>query len=319
MNTPLRLVLSALLAAAPSVAAAQPSTGAVSDQTRAFFAYEPGSRKYDVRSVKRLEGFELRDISYPSPHGGTVTAFLLVPDGKGPVPAVVYGHWGNGTRASFLPEAALVARAGVVVFIADAPFARALDSFKPLNGGEARETYIQAAVDTRVGLDLLEREPFVDRTRIGYAGLSFGAQIGSILAGVEPRIKAFVLMGGLPSLARTLKLGTRPDLVRFREGMQDKAGFERFLTALSEIDSERFVGGTHAPILFQFGTYDAAIPEDDAREFACVTSDPKEVRWYASGHEFNDVESLNDRLAWLGQKLGFTAPCVRTQLACAGR
>lgn len=272
--------------------------------------------RYDVRSTTKVDGVELRELTYKSPHGGTVGAFLVVPAGKGPFPLVIYGHWGNGTKSSFLPEALLLARAGVACFLADAPFARALDSYREANGPEARAVYIQTVVDTRVALDFLLREPFIDRTRIGYVGLSFGAQVGAILAGIEPRIRAAVIMGGLPSLARALRTGEHPALVKLREGVQDKAGFERFLAGLAEVDSERFVRAAHPPILFQFGRYDAAIPESAARELAGLTSDPKEVRWYVTGHEFNDVGSLNDRLAWLGRQLGFDAPCASVAAAC---
>lgn len=305
------LVLSGVLQAP------QGTRTSVPENVRALFETGPADAwRYEVSTTKKHKGFELREIRYPSPHGGTVSAFLLVPDGKGPYPAVVYGHWGNGTSASFLPEAMILARAGVVAFIPDAPFARALDSYKPANGPDARDVYIQMVVDTRRGLDLLHSESFVDKRRIGYAGLSFGAQVGAILSSVDPRIKAFVIMGGLPSLARQLETGDQPFAVRLRESIKDREAFRTFLAGLSEIDSERFVRGEHPPILFQFGTYDAAIPETAAREFVAATSEPREVRWYMTGHDFNDLESLNDRFGWLAKQLGFAAPCAAVGLRC---
>ena len=39
----------------------------------------------------------LHDITYTSPKGGPVAAYLVVPKGKGPFAAVLFGHWGNGT------------------------------------------------------------------------------------------------------------------------------------------------------------------------------------------------------------------------------
>lgn len=305
------LAFVAILSASTALRAVQSPDG-----QPALFTYATCTGSYVRRDVRRRAGFEIRDLSITSPHGGTVDAFLVVPERRDPVPLVIYGHWGNGTRASFLPEAMLLARAGVASFIADAPFARALGSYRAANGPEAREVYVQAVVDTRCALDLLAREPAIDRTRIGYAGLSFGSQVGAILAGIEPRIRAFVLMGGLPSLARALEQGQRPDQIRLRENIQDRLAFGRFLARPAEIDSERFVRSAHPPILFQFGTYDAAIPARDAREFAAVTSEPKEVRWYDTGHEFNDLDSLNDRFAWLGRQLRFAPPCVAVNGKC---
>jgi cephalosporin-C deacetylase-like acetyl esterase len=291
----------------------------VAADVASLFRYEvPAGASFVVHRVKQVQGIELREISYASPMGGTVTASLLVPPGKGPFPLVIYGHWGNGTRKSFLPEGLALARAGVVVFMADAPFARAdRESYKPLNGPDARDVYIQMVVDTRLGLDLLEREPSVDRSRVGYVGLSFGSQVGAILAGVDPRITALVLMGGLPRASRLLREGDRAELIRLRESIQDRAGFERFLSSLAQIDSEHFVRGRHAPLLFQFGTHDVFIPRTDAEEFVRIASAPKEARWYTVAHEFNDPESMNDRFHWLAGHLRFGVPSTAPEVAGA--
>ena len=44
--------------------------------------------------------------------GGRVAAYLVVPKGKGPFAAVLFGHYGLGTRAEFIPESELYAKAG---------------------------------------------------------------------------------------------------------------------------------------------------------------------------------------------------------------
>ena len=49
---------------------------------------------------------------------------LVVPTGKGPFAAILFGHWGNGTRAEFIPEAKTYARAGAVSLIPDYPWDR---------------------------------------------------------------------------------------------------------------------------------------------------------------------------------------------------
>jgi hypothetical protein len=85
--------------------------------------------------VRETRDLELRDITYASPAGGRVTAYLVTPRGKGPFPAVLFGHWGDGTRTEFMPEALLYARAGVVSLLVDypwvrpAPWRRALTNF----------------------------------------------------------------------------------------------------------------------------------------------------------------------------------------------
>ena len=79
------------------------------------------------RSIFREVGVEQRgdvaihDISYASPQGGRVPAYLVVPKGKGPFAAVIWGHWyqqGSAflNRKEFLDEAvALGFRRGSVL------------------------------------------------------------------------------------------------------------------------------------------------------------------------------------------------------------
>ena len=69
------------------------------------------------------------DITYASPKGGAVPAYLVVPKGKGPFAEVVWGHWywGNSplrNRKQFLEEAVALAPAGVVSLLTDGPIAR---------------------------------------------------------------------------------------------------------------------------------------------------------------------------------------------------
>ena len=66
----------------------------------------------------------LHDITYTSPKGGPISAYLIVPKGTGPFAAILFGHWGNGTRAEFIPEAKIYARAGAVSLIPDYPWDR---------------------------------------------------------------------------------------------------------------------------------------------------------------------------------------------------
>ena len=62
------------------------------------------------------------------------------------------------------------------------------------------DTFKQAVIDLRRGLDVLLARPGVDGKRVAYVGHSYGAQWGAILSAIEPRIKAFALVGGVGTL-----------------------------------------------------------------------------------------------------------------------
>lgn len=70
------------------------------------------------------------DITYASPKGGVVPAYLVVPaKGKGPFAGVIWGHWywtnsEMRNRKEFLDEAIALSSAGVVSLLTDGPIAR---------------------------------------------------------------------------------------------------------------------------------------------------------------------------------------------------
>ena len=43
--------------------------------------------------VEQRGDVAIHDISYASPKGGRAPAYLVVPQGKGPFAAVIWGHW----------------------------------------------------------------------------------------------------------------------------------------------------------------------------------------------------------------------------------
>jgi hypothetical protein len=43
--------------------------------------------------VERRAHATINDITYDSPKGGVVPAYLVVPKGRGPFAAVIWGHW----------------------------------------------------------------------------------------------------------------------------------------------------------------------------------------------------------------------------------
>src|SRR4029077_12505195 len=80
----------------------------------------------DVQEALLFERDHARvyDVTYASPKGGRVTAYLVTPLRAGPHVGLVFGHWGPGNRTEFLPEAKLYAKAGAVSLLVDYPWTR---------------------------------------------------------------------------------------------------------------------------------------------------------------------------------------------------
>ena len=96
---------------------------------RRMFLYDR-KMPLDVREigVENRDGIQVHDISYVSPKGGRVTAYLVVPPGKGKFAGLIFMHMRPGSRTNFLDEALSYARMGTVSLLIDAPFSRAGES-----------------------------------------------------------------------------------------------------------------------------------------------------------------------------------------------
>jgi len=69
-------------------------TGAEISKDLAHFEYDR-SALLNVKelSIQDRGGVTVHDITYASPRGGLVPAYLVVPNGKGKFAGIVWGHW----------------------------------------------------------------------------------------------------------------------------------------------------------------------------------------------------------------------------------
>jgi dienelactone hydrolase len=296
----LPLVLSAVLGAAQS------QTKPANDFEAASHLFDYDAKQpLDIRDkvIEEFSGGTLHDITYTSPEGGPVGAYLVIPNGKGPFAAVLFGHWGDGTRAEFIPEAKLYARAGAVSLIPDYPWDRPQPWHKTPDHFDRpeldREVEIQAVVDLRRGIDLLLARPDVDAMRLAYVGHSYGAQWGSILSAVDRRMKTSVLMAGVAEMADILLRSNDPGMVDFRKN-RAAGQLEKYCQVTGDIDAIHFVG--HAapiPLLLQFAHYEQYFDKTSMQHHEAAASDPKKILYYDTGHDLNDPQALEDRYDWL--------------------
>ncbi|HXG66542.1 MAG TPA: hypothetical protein VNO70_15690 [Blastocatellia bacterium] len=274
----------------------------------------------DIAQIGEVErdGTIIQDLSYASPRGGRVPAYLVTPGGKGPFAAVIFGHWarrGSPTRnrTEFLEEAVALARAGAVSLLPDAPFARpgVADDPDYFSAGNA-ELLAQQIVDLRRGVDLLAARGEVDGGRIAFVGHSYNAHAGGILAGVEKRIKAFVLMSGVLSFAEVMRADD-PGVVEWREMVGEKKLAE-YLSTYGWLDPARYLGhATPAAVLLQYARDDGFLTEARIRHYFDLLSEPRALKIYPAdaGHALN-AEARRDRFDWLRAQIGLQplAPAI---------
>ena len=252
----------------------------------------------------------IRDISYASPKGGRVPAYLVVPKGKGPFAAVIWGHWYQDgspllNRKEFLDEAVALASSGVVSLLTDGPIARPGYVRDPDPLGEAQINYrVQQILDMRRGADLLLARSDVDPKRLAYVGHSYNASTGAFLAGIDKRFKAFVLMAG--NLSDQVDMKSK-EFQEFRKQFgPDKV--DAFVTKYSWLDQGKYVAhAAPAAVLLQYATKEDFLTPERAREYYAIVSEPKELRFYEAPHALN-AEARRDRIAFLVRELSLKPP-----------
>jgi dienelactone hydrolase len=221
----------------------------------------------------------------------------MVPPGRDRFPAVLYVHPAPGDRSTFFEEGIRIGGVGIASLLVEAPwaageaFARSLDTPE-----QNRDLFAAIVRDLRRAIDFTVAQPGTDATGIGYVGHSFGALMGGVLAGAEPRITALILMAGAPSFS-DVAVANVPSL-------SGKA-LEHYRQVMAPIDPVRFVAGEHASSLFlQFGERDEFFGRELAERLADAASQPKLVRWYDTDHYFRSEEAKRDRVEWLHAQLG---------------
>ena len=153
---------------------------------------------------------------------------------------------------------------------------------------------IEEVVNIRRAMELLLSQPNVNASRFAYVGHDFGGMYGVLAGSLDQRPSHYVVMAGTPRF---------PDWYLYLPKLEGEAR-ETFIRQMSEIDPITHVARlAPAPVFFQFGTDDPHVPRERADEFFSAAKEPKEMKWYESGHGLNE-EATKDRKTWLKEKLG---------------
>jgi dienelactone hydrolase len=267
-------------------------TGAVAAEE---FAYDPEAPLHlRVRKTEKRGGAQVDDVVFAAP-GGAVSAYLVRPVGRPAGAAALFLHWydpasDTSNRSEFLADATALANEGVVSLLPEQRF--------PWHEGPSdpehdREAVIAQVVDLRRALDVLAAARGVDPARIAVVGHDYGGMYGALLAGVDGRPSAYVLMAidaDFPNwfLKYFVRSGSATE-------------YER---AFAGLNPEDVVGkASPAAVFFQFAEADQYVPVYKTDALFKAAGEPKRVELYPGGHEL-DAKARRDRLTWLREELG---------------
>ena len=311
----MRTVLLFSLVALPLVAQQAPPAA-----PRSLFDYDtrlPLDARDSLR--ERIDGIEVRALSYDSPKGGRVTGLLLLPGTSGKHPAMIVGHGAPGNSGGYatVTTALAMAKSGAVVVVPDAPFARRNADPLSLSPQDSADQ-VQFMVDLRRGVDYLIARGDVDPARIGYIGNSFGGATGALFAGIEPRLKGVVLRVGdggwvshftEPCDSSAHGATSVTGCLTYVGPLADVAAAERdaWIRSVLPLEPIRFIGASKAAMLLQNGRQDPLVPTVDGTRLKEAAPAGSIHEWYDSGHRLPN-EALLSGLRFLHTQIGLASP-----------
>jgi dienelactone hydrolase len=296
-------------------------TASADDDLARHWAYDKNQPlEMSQAGVQEREGIKIYDIRYKAPlgdrasligpNGGVVTAYLVVPPGKGAFPAVIYCHWcmpgsEKKNRTEFLDEAIVLAHSGVISLLLDHVTVHPgfVEDTSPLNEQQVAVA-VQQDINIRRGADLLAARADVDLKRLAYVGHSCGAEAGAFLSGIDTRFKAFVLMaGGWPD--DVFKKSPMYEQYRQKIGAEK---FDAFQAAHSWGDTGKYVPhAAPATVFLQFASDEPFASIEMDKDYFAVVSEPKRMKIYSAQHALN-AEATRDRVAFLAEQLSVKPP-----------
>jgi len=253
----------------------------------------------DLRILRKRtdDGLESQLLVIQTPFTYRRVAELIRPTDEGSFAAILYSHWyepgsPDSNRGQFVEEAKEMARSGAACLLIETLWSDP-DFFLKRTQDEDMQNSIEEVENTRRAMDLLLSQPNIDSKRFAYVGHDFGGMYGVLAGSLDGRPTHYVIMAATPRF---------PDWYLYSPKLEGDAR-EAFISQMSEIDPITHVPNlSPAEVFFQFGTDDPHVPKERAQEFFTAARDPKEMKWYESGHGLNQ-EATIDRKAWLKEKL----------------
>lgn len=270
-------------------------------------AYEAGTPEVKVVGSQQKSGVRIDDVTFASVAGGDpVQAYVVRPEtGAGPFAGVLFVHWfappdPSSNRTQFLNEAEELARRGTVSLLVST-FWSDPKRYQKRTWESDYQNSVNQVKDLRRALDVLLAQPGVDPQRIGFVGHDYGAMFGTVVAAVDPRPKAYVLIAGTARFSDWYLFGSST-------GVPKGEDREKFLAQLAPIEPVSAVAKAKAPLFFQLGEEDQYTPRKDFLDLYMAAPEAKRIATYKSDHPMEAGIIRFDRQVWLAEQLGLAAP-----------
>ncbi|MEW5763398.1 MAG: alpha/beta hydrolase family protein [Acidobacteriota bacterium] len=139
--------------------------------------------------ARKVDPFRYEPVAFES-GGATLKGYVLVPEGRGPFPAVLHVNGSQGSRADVGPAGNFFVRQGFLFM-----------AFDKRGAGQSTGRWQEASLedlagDVLRGLEVLKSRPDVNPRRMGLWGASQGGWVAAIAASRSPDVSFLVVQSG---------------------------------------------------------------------------------------------------------------------------
>ncbi|NSW77603.1 MAG: alpha/beta fold hydrolase [Chthonomonadetes bacterium] len=264
----------------------------------------------EVTEQQRGTGYVIYRVQYSSVHDKRVPAWWCVPTtGTPPYPCVIIMHGYGGDKNGLQMLAPAFAMRGISTLAIDAEYHG--DRKQPGNDifsayiYRNRDALVQTVIDLRRAVDFLQSRQEIDGKRIGYIGLSMGGILGGILAGVDERIQAPILIVAGGDWGYLFSTSQHPTSVQLREKNPELfKSAQKINEVMGVVDPVNWVARiSPRPLLMINGKDDQIVPKECTERLFAAAKEPKEIVWLEGGHMPQPDAVLRKVDEWLTKHL----------------
>ncbi len=249
-----------------------------------------------VGESKLARGVRVRDVRLHI-GGSIVRGRFIEPVARGRHPGALFVHWLGDNAATtnlseFAPEMLRLAKAGIVTFAIDAPWAQPKWFEAVRSPATDYADSLKAVAQLRGALDALVAQSDVDPGDVAVVGHDFGAMYAAVLSGLDSRPRYYAFIAGTTTFSEWYLLGKKP---------ADVTAYE---AQMAPLDPLPYLAASHGrDYLFQFAVHDEYVPLANARAFFDAAPTPKAFMLYDDTHAMRSTKAVDDRVQWLVGRL----------------
>jgi dienelactone hydrolase len=276
----------------------RPSTDPGLQKLLAAYDFTEREFEWQLRETRQGEKVVQYWLSFPSavktevPENNTVWCRFWQPkDGAKRRPAAVLLHWLGGNFETLEIVGTRLAEQGIATLMLYMPGygprrPKGSPARKPTNQDMDAmiATMKQAVLDVRRAGDWLACRPDVEPSRIGLVGISLGAVIGSLSAGIDDRFGRSVFLIGGGDLPAIVMNGSKETAAAKERLLKEGYSVDQLRGMWKDVDPITYASRVRPEeILLINAETDEVIPKECTLRLREAMGSP-EIRWFKGGH-----------------------------------